>query len=64
MLRWRESNPDLYICDLWLSPLSHEIVNGEVVPRTTVRHLSPEELINPEWVKLMTKYDDTIVDKL
>ena len=29
-----------------------------------MRHLSPEELENPVWTKLITKYDDTLIDKL
>ena len=57
----------------WLGPavdvgsdLTYKILksNGQVVPRSTIRHLTLDELTNPDHIALMKTFDDNIIQKL
>ena len=54
----------------WLGPavyvgsaLTYEILksNGQVVPRSTIRHLTLDELTNPDHIAMTKSFDDNII---
>ena len=48
------------------SSLTYKILkrNGQVVPRSTIRHLTLEESTNPDHIAMTKAFDDNIVQKL
>ena len=57
----------------WLGPavdvgyaLTYKILksNGQVVPRSTIRHLTLDELTNPDHIAMTKAFDDNIIQKL
>ena len=57
----------------WLGPdidvgsaLTYKILknNGRVVPRSTIRHLTHDELTNPEHIAMTKASDDNIIQKI
>ena len=57
----------------WLGPavdvgsaLTYKILksNGQVVPRSTIRHLTLDELTNPDHIPMTKEFDDNIIQKL
>ena len=57
----------------WLGPavdvgsaLTYKILksNGQVVPRSTIRHLTPDELTNPDHIAMRKAFDDSIIQKI
>ena len=57
----------------WLGPavdvgsaLTYKILksNGQVVPRSTIRNLTHEELTNPDHIAMTKNFDDNIIQKI
>ena len=57
----------------WLGPavdvgstLTYKILksNGQVVPRSTIRHLTHDELTNPDHIAMTKAFDDNIIQKI
>ena len=57
----------------WLGPavdvgsaLTYKILksNGQVVPRSTIRHLTLDELTNPDPIAMRIAFDDNIIQKI
>ena len=57
----------------WLGPavdvgsaLTYKILksNGQVVPRSTIRHLTLDELTNPDHIAMTKAFDDNIIHKI
>ena len=57
----------------WLGPgidvgsaLTYKILksNGRVVPRSTIRHLTHDELTNPDHIAMTKAFDDNIIQKI
>ena len=57
----------------WLGPavdvgsaLTYKILknNGQVVPRSTIRHLTLDELKNPDHISMTKAFDNNIIQKL
>ena len=57
----------------WLGPLidigsalTYKILksNGKVVPRSTIRHLTHDELTNPDHIAMTKAFDDNIIQKI
>ena len=57
----------------WLGPdidvgsaLTYKILksNGQVVPRSTIRHLTHDELTNPDHISMTKAFDDNIIQKI
>ena len=38
--------------------------NGQVVPRSTIRHLTHDELTNPDHIAMTKAFDDQIIQKI
>ena len=38
--------------------------NGRVVPRSTIRHLTHDELTNPDHIAMTKNFDDNIIQKI
>ena len=57
----------------WLGPavdvvsaLTYKVLksNGQVVPRSTIRHLTLDELTNPDHIAMTKPFDGNIIQKL
>ena len=57
----------------WLGPavdvgsaLTYKILksNGQVVPRSTIRHLTHDELINPDHIAMTKAFNENIIQKI
>ena len=57
----------------WLGPaidggsaLTYKILksNGQVVPRSTIRHLTHDELTNPDHIAITKAFNDNIIQKI
>ena len=48
------------------SALTYKILksNGQVVPRSTIRHLTLDELTNPDHIAMTTDFDENIIQKI